>query len=79
MMEMGSRGGAPGAETELSNQGILCSLNTLDAPAKRRQQLCWAVPPQLGIAPLGLQLLMQSRHIFGCSINNNSESGMAVF
>lgn len=61
MMEMGSRGGAPGAEVELSNQGTPCFLNTLDTPCQEEALLTCATPTEH--RSLGLQLLMQSRHI----------------
>lgn len=35
MMEMGTTGGAPGAEVELGNQGTPSFLNTLDTPCRK--------------------------------------------
>lgn len=63
---------------ELSNQATPCSLNILDIPCQEE------TPALLGCAtatehhsPWAAASYEEQAH-FGCSINNNSESGMAV-
>lgn len=78
MMEMGSRGGAPGAEVELSNQETPCFLNTLDTPCQEdTPALLACATPTEHLSPWAAASYAGQAH-FGCSMNNNSEPGMAV-
>lgn len=75
-MEMGSRGGAPGAEVGL--QGTPCFLNTLDTPCREETPALLAcATPIEHHSPWTAASYAGQAH-FGCSINNNIESGMAV-
>lgn len=77
VMEMGSRGGAPGAVVELSNQGTPCFL-TLDTPCQEETSplLGCAIPIEHSSPWAAASYAGQA--YFGCSINNNCESVMAV-